>query len=113
MYGIKEARISNPFQLQIKIPNPTGLTWGKNSGGCQYFVRIDMERSDKLEKIINASLEQCPYLRPNCIDLFDNDSNSVLDRSDTVEAVDLFNSNMGLRLREDPSCRKEMFGLGN
>lgn len=111
--GRKEARISDPFQLQIKIPEPKGFKWGKNSGKCQYFLRVEMGKTHKLEKIVNASIQQCPYLKPNCIDLMDVDSKLILSKDETVENVDLFNRNIQLQLDEGPQCRREMFGADN
>ena len=46
--GAKEARIPNPFRIQIAIPKP-----------CKYFVRVDVYRNDYIRKIKDEASTQC------------------------------------------------------
>ena len=94
----KIARIPDPWQIQLPMPEPS----------CRFFLRINVYRDMSTGDILDAAAEQCRDLPPSCISMVDialDGTTSVIDRNLNVEAADLFNRQLKLALnKEDPKC---------
>ena len=93
--GKREARIPNPYRLQLALPAP-----------CKYFVRIDLHKTDLLTKIIDAAAKQCK-VRADCLYLYDKSfPDNELAQKDTVEASKLFHLSLALAFKENCSSNR-------
>ena len=110
----KEARIPDPFQLQLSIPAPNGLSWGPNSGKCRFFVRLDMHKTDLLSRIKEEASNSCRFLNSECIQIWATvtigetksgalEKGEMLDDTLTVEEANLFNRMVELRVSSERS----------
>jgi hypothetical protein len=93
----KTARIPNPWQIQIALPNP-----------CKYFLRWNVYRDMSTADILRAATKQCRDLPEHCMNLVEDQDDGrdpiLIDRDANVEVADLFNRKLRLELKED---RKE------
>lgn len=88
---VKEARIPEPWQLQLLMPLP-----------CKYFLRMNVNRQTSILEIKIAASKQCK-LREECFDVFANDL--LLSNFETVESSNFFTSHKFLRLSSHLNCK--------
>eukprot|EP01038_Epipyxis_sp_PR26KG_P014660 gene14660-19696_t len=72
----KEARIPEPWKLQILMPSP-----------CKYFLRMDLFKHVKISEIIDKASTQCKYPK-ECFAMYGNDI--LLSFDETVEESGFF-----------------------
>lgn len=88
--GRKEARIPNPFRLQLAMPAP-----------CKYFLRVDLFKTDFLGKILEAAAAQCKFVTMNCLFLHEKSTPHIeLSKSDTVVNSELFHKSLVLSIKD-------------
>jgi len=87
----KEARIPNPFRVQLTLPTP-----------CNFFVRLDLYRNTKIEEIKLAASTQCKAISPECF-LLTGDGTIIPD-NETVESSLLFYRSIGLQIKPGSEC---------
>ena len=91
----KTARIPDPWQIQLRMPSP-----------CRFFLRINIYRDMTTGNILDAAAKQCRNLPPICmkmVDIAQDGTTSIMNRSMNVETADLFNRRLKLDLdRENP-----------
>ena len=94
----KTARIPDPWQIQLPMPTPT----------CRFFLRMNVYRDMTTGSILDTAAKQCRNLPPSCmsmVDIAEDGTTSVIDRSANVEIADLFNRRLKLELdREKLEC---------
>mmetsp|Transcript_17383 Transcript_17383/g.16722 ORF Transcript_17383/g.16722 Transcript_17383/m.16722 type:complete len:493 (-) Transcript_17383:36-1514(-) len=86
--GSKEARIPEPWRLQLSMPSP-----------CKYFLRIDVTRITTLSQILHAAGKQCK-ISPSCFTLTADDK-PLVDVQENMETTDFFNTKHGLLVHAD------------
>ena len=87
----KEARIPNPFRIQLTLPSP-----------CNFFVRMDLFRSTLVDDIKMAASSQCKAISPDCFVL--TADRAVVSDKETVESIMLFYKTISLQLKPGPEC---------
>ena len=91
--GTREARIPNPFRLQLALPDPP----------CKYFLRVDLLRSDFVQMIKEMASKQCKRLISSaCLQLVDKATGAELVDQNDVETSRLFHKTLELKMRS--SC---------
>eukprot|EP00597_Dinobryon_sp_UTEXLB2267_P005564 CAMPEP_0170078678 /NCGR_PEP_ID=MMETSP0019_2-20121128/15237_1 /TAXON_ID=98059 /ORGANISM="Dinobryon sp., Strain UTEXLB2267" /LENGTH=331 /DNA_ID=CAMNT_0010291731 /DNA_START=1499 /DNA_END=2494 /DNA_ORIENTATION=+ len=97
--GHKEARIPNPWKLQIAMPHP-----------CKYFLRMDLLRDSTMDDISKRASNQCVFqsecfmiqvLQSEGIEM-NADNYITLPGDSTVEDTNFFSSEKRIIL--DPKC---------
>ena len=118
--GQKEARIPNPFRLQIAMPKP-----------CKFFVRVDMYKDDHVHKIKDEASAQCNKfgldVSSECFEVLETGAEEkeeekeeeegrkdtqehhidglgerVVKETATVEEIGLFHKSLRLKIKDGP-----------
>eukprot|EP01034_Spumella_vulgaris_P025286 gene25287-31724_t len=84
---LKEARIPDPFRLQLSLPSP-----------CKYFLRMDAKRGTTVGEIKKKAASTCKF-PPECFILY-ADNSPLDDPTATVENTQLFIKSKRLELDE-------------
>eukprot|EP01041_Mallomonas_annulata_P001678 gene1678-3249_t len=78
----KEAKIAEPWRLQVALPLP-----------CKYFLRTDVFRHTNVRELREIAGKQCKQSHKGCFRFYIDDL-EVIDEDSTVEALGLFNKHL-------------------
>lgn len=87
----KEARIPDPFRLQLTLPQP-----------CNFFMRVDLYRKNTIGQIKEAAYSQCSRIPPECLMLTSLIDGTEIKDDQTVESSGLFYKQLVLKVKD--SC---------
>jgi len=83
----KEARIPNPWRLQVSMPSP-----------CKYFLRLDVKRDTTMQEVSDAASRHCG-LPTQCFTIVAD--GVAVEKATTAEEIDFFNKRQAIKVLED------------
>jgi hypothetical protein len=89
----KTARIPNPWQIQLPMPEP-----------CRYFLRTNVYTDMTVGDVLTEAAQQCRGLPAECMNMVEvasDGSSAVVERGLNVKEADIFNKKLRLELLEE------------